>query len=119
VSCEWGRGAGFATSPDPDWVCNVQTAGSAGRCTRGQGAISSGRRGEYPVGGLDQRGTVFALDPGCELAKATSCQRWSARRSRALAPWDSQLSVYRCVRKPGRRSDRCCGSPSVNSRSGP
>ncbi|MDT5083591.1 MAG: hypothetical protein QOJ61_634 [Mycobacterium sp.] len=23
--------------------------------------------------------------------------------------------VYRCARKPGRRSDRCCGSPSVNS----
>jgi hypothetical protein len=34
VNCEWGRGAGFATSPDPDWVCNVPTAGSAGRCTR-------------------------------------------------------------------------------------
>ncbi len=25
MSCEWGRGGGFATSPDPDWVCNVQT----------------------------------------------------------------------------------------------
>ncbi len=91
MSCEWGGGAGFATSPDPDWVCNVPTAGSAGRCTRGQG-YKFRACGEHPVGEpyrrADQRAierlrissasggqqtrlvnTVFALDPGCEPAR--------------------------------------------------
>jgi hypothetical protein len=61
VSCEWGRGAGFATSPDPDWVCNVPTAGSAGDAPGGK-AISSGPRGEHPVGEPYRRADQRAIE---------------------------------------------------------